>query len=111
MQVRRNEEVAIRIGPEPCGGPREEIAEASAGVRAGQPLSHDMVYVPDADTLQYVEGNTAWSAIASSGRIRRGRRTWHACTLLEREPGDLLSDRRWQAASTARIGKARSRRR
>jgi hypothetical protein len=29
----------IHIGPEPCGGTREGIGEASAGDRAGQPLS------------------------------------------------------------------------
>lgn len=109
MQVHCNEGVAIRIGPEPCGRAREGAAEASAGERAGQPLSHDMVLVPDADTLQYVEGNIARRAIASGERIRRGRRTWHARTLLAREPGDLQPDRPGLHGWAARIGKARSR--
>ena len=109
MQVHSNEGVAIRIGPEPCGHAREDVAEASAGVRVGQPLSHDIVFVPGADTVQTVEGNTSQRAIASAARTRRGRRTWHARTLLDREPGDLQSDRQWQYAPTARIGKARSR--
>ena len=39
MQVHYDEGVAIRIGPEPCAGIREGVGEASAGERAGQPLS------------------------------------------------------------------------
>ncbi len=31
MRVRRDEGVAIRIGPEPCAGIREGVGEASAG--------------------------------------------------------------------------------
>lgn len=108
MQVHCSEGVAIHTGPEPCGCSRERTAEASAGERAGQPLSHDMVFVPDADTLQYVEGNTSRRAIASGARIRRGRRTWHARTLLAREPGDLQLDRPGLCGWAARIGKARS---
>ncbi len=34
-----DEGIANHIGPEPCGGAREGIGEASAGDRAGQPLS------------------------------------------------------------------------
>ena len=109
MQVHCNEGVAIRIGPEPCGHAREDVAEASAGVRVGQPLSHEIVFVPGADTLHTVEGNIARRVIASTVRIRRGRRTWHARTLLDREPGDLQSDRRCHHGLTARIGKVRSR--
>ena len=111
MQVHCNEGVAIRIGPEPCGHDREAMVEASVGVRAGQPSSLDMILVPGADTLQYVEGNTSQRAIASAARARRGRRTWHARTLLAREPGDLQLDRRRQHGSAARIGKVRSQRR
>ena len=39
MRVHCDEGIAIHIGPEPCVGPREGIGEASAGDRAGQPLS------------------------------------------------------------------------
>lgn len=109
MQVHCNEGVAIRIGPEPCGFIREDEVEASAGVRAGQPLSHDIVLIPGADAVQTVEGNIPLHAIASAVGTRRGRRTWHARTLHAREPGDLQSDRRWQYQPAARIGKARSR--
>jgi hypothetical protein len=33
--------IANHIGPEPCAGIREDVGEASAGERAGQPLSRD----------------------------------------------------------------------
>ena len=41
MQVHYDEGVAIHIGPEPCAGAREGVGEASAGERAGQPLSRE----------------------------------------------------------------------
>jgi hypothetical protein len=37
--VRCGEGIAIHIDPEPCTGTREGKGEASAGERAGQPLS------------------------------------------------------------------------
>ena len=58
MQVHCNEGVAIRIGPEPCGVIREDGVEASVGVRAGQPLSHDIV-LSRVPTL-----STGWKAIS-----------------------------------------------
>jgi hypothetical protein len=109
VQVHCNEGVAIRIGPEPCGPVREDVAEASAGVRAGQPLSHEIVLVPGADTFHTVEGNTSLRVIASAAWTRRGRRTWHVHTLFDREPGDLQLDRRCQHGPAARVGKVRSR--
>ncbi len=109
MRVHCSEGIAIRTVPKPCSSVRESVAEASVGVRAGQPLSHEMVFVPDADTLQYAEGNTVRHAIASSARVRRGRRTWHVRTLSDWEPGDLQSDRHSLCSLAARIGKVRSR--
>ena len=41
VEVRHDEGVANRIGPEPCVGAREGIGEASAGDRIGQPSSHE----------------------------------------------------------------------
>jgi len=41
VQVRYDEGVAIRIGPEPCVDIREGAGEASAGERIGQPLSRE----------------------------------------------------------------------
>ena len=51
MQVHRDQGVAIRIGPESCVGIREDTGEASAGKRAGQPLSHDRKLFPGADAV------------------------------------------------------------
>ena len=68
MEVRCNEGVAIRIGPEPCVDVREGAGEASAGERIGQPLSPENHDIPDADTVNYVEGYTS----GASSRALRG---------------------------------------
>ena len=107
MQVHYDEGIANRIDPEPCAGVREDAGEASAGGREGQPLSRDRKLIPGADAVCVAEGNTSECAIASARTTRRGRRTWHACTLLVREPGDLSSGRRQHGP--VRIGKAKSR--
>ena len=107
--MRCDEGIAIHIGPEPCGGTREGIGEASAGDRAGQPLSRESFVILDADAFPTAEGNTDGGASASPRTVRRGPRPWHVRTLLEREPGDLTADRRQETAEPARIGKARSR--
>ena len=109
VQVPCNEGLANHIGPEPCSVDREVGAEASAGERAGQPLSHEIVHIPDADVLHTAEGNTHRCAIASTGAVRRGRRPWHVRTFLAREPGDLRIDRWRRDTPAARIGKVRSR--
>ena len=56
MQVHYDEGIANRIDPEPCAGIREDIGEASAGGRAGQPLSRDRKLVPGADAVCVAEG-------------------------------------------------------
>ena len=89
MQVHYDEGIANRIGPEPCAGIREGAGEASAGERAGQPLSRDRKLIPGADAVCVAEGNMPMSVIASNWVTRRGRRTWHARMLLAREPGGL----------------------
>ena len=89
MQVHYDEGVAARIGPEPCAGLREEVGEASAGERIGQPLSRVRIQFPDADVVQVTEGKTGGCDSASTRSIRRGRRPWHVRTLLAWEPGDL----------------------
>jgi len=92
VQVHCDEGVANHIGPEPCVGIREDVGEASVGERAGQQLSRDRKLFPGADAVCVAEGNMTECASASARSTRRGRRTWHARTLLEREPGDLGSD-------------------
>ena len=51
VQVHCDEGVATHIDPKPCAGIREDVGEASAGERAGQPLSRDRKLIPGADTV------------------------------------------------------------
>jgi hypothetical protein len=108
VQVHCGEGIASHIGPEPCGGVREDVCEASAGDRIGQPLSCEMKLTPGADAVLKAEGETAGRATASARPARRGLRPWHVRTLLVREPGDLMPDQ-GGSPPLARIGKARSR--
>jgi hypothetical protein len=85
-----DEAIATHIGPEPCAGVREDVGEASAGERTGQPLSRERTIIPDADAVSAAEGEMDGCASASIRPIRRGRRPWHVRTLLAREPGGLL---------------------
>ena len=94
MQVPCSEGVANHTGPESCAVHREVPGEALTGVRAGQPLSRERISSPGADAVRFAEGYMVARAIASARPTRRGRRTWHARTLLDREPGDLQPDRR-----------------
>ena len=89
MRVHCDEGVT-HIGPEPCADVREDVGEASAGERTGQPLSRERTIIPDADAVSAAEGETGGCASASIRPIRRGRRPWHVRTLLAREPGGLL---------------------
>jgi len=98
VQVHCDEGVANHIGPEPCVGIREDAGEASVGGCVGQPLSREIGLVLGADAVTLAEGNTAARDIASAQSARRGLRTWHAHTLLAREPGDLGSDQPWYRA-------------
>jgi hypothetical protein len=107
VQVHYDEGIAIYIDPEPCVGIREDVGEASAGERTGQPLSRERVVIPGADVVQVTEGNMSRRAIASAPMTRRGRRTWHVWTLFAREPGDLQLGQR-HSNELVRIGKARS---
>ena len=108
MQVHCDEGVAIRIGPEPCAAIREDVGEASAGDRAGQPLSRVSDFIWGADAVSAAEGNTDGHAMASVCLTPRGLRPWHVRTLFAREPGDLQLDHS-PYNGVVRIGKARSR--
>ena len=107
MQVRYDEGVAIRIGPEPCVDIREGAGEASAGERIGQPLSR--------------ESHLFWTSTSLIGRkaTRRG-----ASTRAPRRSGVVgdpgmcgssldgnreISRLTGDTLSPARIGKVRSR--
>jgi hypothetical protein len=82
VQVHYGEVVANHTDPELCAAYREVCGEALTGERAGQPLSHEIFHIQDADVVTYSEGKT----------VLRGRRPWHVRTLLVWEPGDLQFD-------------------
>ena len=109
MQVSDSEDLASHAVPESCVACREVRHEALTGVRKGQPLSRESFLIQGADAVLKAEGNTKRGDIASLTLTLRGLRTWHFRKLLAREPGDLLSDQRWQHQPLARIGKVRSR--
>src|SRR5471030_2276668 len=107
VKVHCDEGVANNIGPEPCVAIREGVREASVGEHAGQPWSHEMVYFPDADVLQYAEGNTYERAIASarrSGVVVEPGMHGHAL-----RGNREISRPASRNSGLARIGKARSR--
>ena len=103
MRVPYDEGVANRIGPEPCAGAREGTGEASAGECIGQPLSRESDFLPGADTVELVEGNTHGCSSASAHVTWRGPRPWHVQTL-------LVSGNRESSRSTARSKAAGPRR-
>jgi hypothetical protein len=107
VQVRYDEGIANHIDPEPCGVIREGGGEASAGERIGQPLSPENHFIPDADAVNYVEGNTS----GASSRALRG-------SGVVEDPGMCRSSLRGNREVSSltcgrtpqvRIGKARSR--
>lgn len=109
MKVPHSEDRASYAVPESCVGCREVRREALTGAPVGQPLSRESFREQGADAVSVAEGNTLQSGIARTARTLRGLRTWHAGTLLAREPGDLPFDRTWQCHDRVRVGKARSR--
>jgi hypothetical protein len=66
VKVHCTEGIANHSGPESCAVVREGGGEALTGVRIGQPLSRENgFFVPYADTVFDVEGNTDGRANAS----------------------------------------------
>jgi len=92
VQVHYGEGVANHTDPESCAVYREVCGEALTGERAGQPLSHEIFLIQDADVVTFAEGKTNGCTIASARTVLRGRRPWHARKLFAREPGDLQFD-------------------
>jgi hypothetical protein len=109
VRVPHSEEVANHAVLESCVCVPRGASEALTEVRIGQPLSREINVIPGAHAFDAVEGNMIGRDNASVLLTRRGRRTWHVHTLLEREPGDLQSDHRALYGPMARIGKAKSR--
>jgi hypothetical protein len=90
VQVHYDEGIANHIGPEPCAGIRQDVGEASAGERAGQPLSRDRKLIPGADAVCVPEANLSKSANASAWATRRDRITRHVRMLHVRGTGRSL---------------------
>jgi hypothetical protein len=114
VKVHYGEDLASHAGCAPCAVFHEGQGEASAGERAGWPLSRvrPKSRVPEpapakAGGVTRPEGNTTCRAIASGGPTRRGQRPQHARTLLVRDPRDLILGR-WRKLPV-RVGKVRSR--
>jgi hypothetical protein len=96
VQVHYDEGVANHIGPEPCAGIREDVGEASAGERAGQPLSRDRKLIPGADAVCVAEGicpRAPTQALGRPGVVEEPGT--HACSMYYRDPirpADLMLD-------------------
>ena len=106
MQVHYDEGVAIHIDPEPCVAAREGDGEASAGERAGRPLSRERAIVPGADGVTVPEGHTSGGASASLRRPGVVKDpSMHGRSLT----GNREISRPTQGLPRVRIGKARSR--
>ena len=79
MRESCGEGVATHTGPASCVGVREGVGEALTGVRAGQPLSREIMCLRGADAVRRAEGNTEDAATARRPSIPRGLRPC-ACT-------------------------------
>lgn len=94
MEVFHSEGVANRTDLESCVSIVSRGTPRSVDRGIGRPaIEPRKLVLQDADVVQYTEGNTGRRAIASAGPILRGQRTWHVCTLLVRELGELRIDR------------------
>jgi hypothetical protein len=74
VEVLYDEGVANHIGPEPCGGLREETDEKLVGERVGGVSRRESGLIQSADTGGRVEGNTDGGATASRHLTLRGLR-------------------------------------
>jgi hypothetical protein len=107
VQVRHDEGVATRIGPEPCVVIREGGGEASAGERIGQPLSRESHLSRTPTPL--IRRKATLRGASARGPRRSGvvgdpsmcGRSLHGNREISRLTGDTVSP--------ARIGKVRSR--
>jgi hypothetical protein len=107
VQVRYDEGLATRIGPEPCAVIREGGGEASAGERIGQPLSRESHLSRMPTSL--IRRKATRRGASAQAPCRSGvvgdpgmcGRSLHGNREVSRLTGDTLS--------SARIGKVRSR--
>ena len=108
MQVRYDEGVANRVDPKPCTVVRADRGEASAGERAGQPLSREShsSRVPTLLTEWKATRSTSLSQVVDRPGVVEDPGT-HARSLNGNREISRLAEP--PQATTVRIGKARSR--
>lgn len=63
VEVPYDEELANRIGPEPCAEARERHGEKPAGDHAGQPLSRQRLQISGADAVAPAEESMRISGV------------------------------------------------
>jgi hypothetical protein len=107
VQVRYDEGVAIRIGPEPCVDIREGAGEASVGERIGQPLSREshLSWTPTSLIRRKATRRGASSRAPRGSSVVGDPGMCGSSLCGNREISRLTGD----TVSLARIGKVRSR--
>lgn len=104
MEVSYSEGVATHTDSESCVLHREVQGEALTRAQAGQPLSRESIL--SSGRRRCVASRKAirgGRVIASAHPVLRGQRPWHACTLLEREPGGLHTGRTMERSASGRV--------
>jgi hypothetical protein len=85
VQIRCDEGVASRIGPESCIAGREVRDAASARERTGRPLGRGR-NIPGVAAGPIAEDNMDGRAVASVRATRRGQTSWHGADAFARAP-------------------------
>jgi hypothetical protein len=107
VEVRYDEGVAIRVGPEPCVVIREGAGEASVGERIGQPLSREshLSWTPTSSFRRKATRRGAPSRAPRRSGVVGDPGMCGSSLYGNREISRLTGD----TVSSARIGKVRSR--
>jgi hypothetical protein len=100
VQVHYDEGIANHIDPEPCAGVREDVGEASAGERAGQPLSRGRKLISGADAA-----SAPTQVLGRPGGVEEPGT--HACSMYGNR--EVSGSAEGPAGLSVRGGKARSR--
>jgi hypothetical protein len=107
VQVHYGEGVANHADPESCAAYREVCGEALTGERAGQPLSHEIFLIQDADVVTYTEGKMtgATTRVPERSCVVGDPGMYGRSLLGNREISSLAI----RSQGVVRVGKARSR--